>query len=389
MTASTPAPTPAPVEDPATPLAGIRVIDLSTTAPGAMATQFLADAGAEVVHVEAPGGTPLRTTPGWPALARGSRSIVLDLHDDAGRARLDELLGSADVLVTTWRPQALAARGLDAATLADRHPRLISVAITGWGSTGPWAGLKGYEALVMAKVGAFHAKRHMVTRPGPAFVSVPYATWGAAQGAVHGVLSALLEREESGLGQHVEADLVRGVTTLDTWNWFTELIGIRWPGAYEVVDAFTPEGEPMGPMIYALLIAPTKDGHWLQFAQLEPRLFVALIKELGLEDLWTDPRWKGLPALPTQGVRGAPLSSDDPLCEEWDIVVLSPHFAAALIARECEGGEVRTGDERRFEFVLTYDRATVIRAAASLMSRVDGERANTASVPCEDEVDAA
>src|SRR5215218_1605939 len=250
MNASTPAPGPATVDDRTAPLAGIRVIDLSTTAPGAMATQFLADAGAEVIHVEAPGGSPLRTTAGWPALARGTRSIVLDLRDEADRAMLDGLLAGADVLVTTARPQALGALGLDPATLTERHPRLISAAITGWGSAGPWAELKGYEALVMAKAGAFHAKRNMVTREGPAFVSVPYATWGAAQGALHGVLSALLEREDSGLGQHVEADLVRGVTTLDTWNWFTELIGIRWPGAYEVVDAFTPEGEPMGPMIY-------------------------------------------------------------------------------------------------------------------------------------------
>jgi crotonobetainyl-CoA:carnitine CoA-transferase CaiB-like acyl-CoA transferase len=58
---------------------------------------------------------------------------------------------------------------------------------------------------------------------------VPYSSWGAAQGAVQGVLAALLERASSGRGQHAGADLVRGLTTLDTWNWFTELVGVHWP----------------------------------------------------------------------------------------------------------------------------------------------------------------
>ncbi len=64
------------------PLAGLRVIDLSTTLPGAQATQFLADAGADVILVEGPQGSPLRADPGWPGLLRGKRSIVLDLHAD-------------------------------------------------------------------------------------------------------------------------------------------------------------------------------------------------------------------------------------------------------------------------------------------------------------------
>jgi crotonobetainyl-CoA:carnitine CoA-transferase CaiB-like acyl-CoA transferase len=281
------------------PLDGLRVVDLSTTLPGALATQFLADAGAEVIQVEAPGGSPLRALPGWPGLGRGKRSAVLDLATE--RDRLDDLLAGADVLVTTMSPAALRRQRLT--DLGERFPRLVAAAITGWGPTGPWADLPGYEGLVMAKLGSFHTKRRMVTRKGPAFVSVPYASWGAAHGAVQGILAALLERERSGRGQHVDADLVRGVTTLDTWNWFTELVGVRWPGAYEVVDAFTDDGEPMGAMIYALLVAPTRDGHWLQFAQLQPRLFLAMLTELGLSDLLTDPRWKGLPALETQELR--------------------------------------------------------------------------------------
>src|SRR6202041_2089123 len=67
------------------PLAGLRVIDLSTTLPGAQATQFLADAGADVILVEGAEGSPLRADPGWPGLLRGKRSVILDLHADDGR----------------------------------------------------------------------------------------------------------------------------------------------------------------------------------------------------------------------------------------------------------------------------------------------------------------
>ncbi|MGW0808955.1 CaiB/BaiF CoA transferase family protein [Nonomuraea sp. NPDC002799] len=292
--------TPDPVQQQG-PLAGLSVVDLSTTAPGAFATQFLADAGADVVHVEPPGGSPMRRTAGWPALARGSRSVVLDLRQD--RATLDGLISDADVLVTTLRPQAAEGLGLTPENLARLNPRLVSAAITGWGPAGPWSRLKGYEGLVMAKLGMFGVKRRIAPRPGPAFVSVPFASWGAAHTAVHGILAALLERESSGVGQHVAADLVRGVGAMDTWNWFMGLVGQRWPDAFEIVPAYTDDAQPLGKLVYALLLAPTKDDVWLQFAQVEPRLFMGLLKELDLLSLLADPKWKGFPEFERQELR--------------------------------------------------------------------------------------
>lgn len=277
------------------PLAGLTVVDLSTTLPGAFATQFLADAGAQVVLVERPGGSRLRALAAWPSLARGKRSICLNLEDPTDRADLDRLLSQSDILVTTFAPTTLERTGLTPNALARLNRRLVSAAITGWGTSGPWMDLKGYEALVMAKLGYFHAKRLATARSGPAFVSVPFASWGAAHTAVHGILAALLDRESSGLGQHVEADLVRGVATIDTWNWFTELVGQRWPDAFTTVNAFSDDGQPQGHLIYPLLVAPTKDGHWLQFAQTQPRLFAAMLDELDLAALPEDPRWKGFP----------------------------------------------------------------------------------------------
>ena len=286
------------------PLAGLTVIDLSTTLPGAQATQFLADAGADVILIERPDGSPLRADPGWPGLLRGKRSIELDLHSDDGRATLDGLLGQADVLVTTMRPAAAARLGLTAERLAARYPRLVAALITGWGSRGPWADYKGYEALIMAKTGVLHSKRQLTPGPDPAYVSVPYASFAAAQTAVHGILAALFERESSGRGQVVEANLVSGVGALDTYNWFYEMILRRYPDAFQpLVAAFDDAGRPQSRLMYALLVAATKDGTWLQFAQSAPHLTQAFLEELGLADEVREPKWAGFPDLPTPELR--------------------------------------------------------------------------------------
>ncbi len=161
------------------PLAGLLVADLSTTLAGAQATQFLADAGADVIAVEPPGGSPLRSDPGWPGLLRGKRSIVLSLRDDDDLTVLDGLLGRADVMVATMRPAAAERLGFTAERLTAEYPRLVAAMITGWGSRGPWSGYKGYEALIMAKAGVLHSKRQLTPGQDPAYVSVPYASYAA------------------------------------------------------------------------------------------------------------------------------------------------------------------------------------------------------------------
>ena len=92
------------------PLHGLRVVDFSNSPSGMQASQTLADFGAEVVLVEPPGGSPMRRTPGFPFIARGKRSIVLDLHDAADRATAQGLAAGADVVIETFRPGGRAAR---------------------------------------------------------------------------------------------------------------------------------------------------------------------------------------------------------------------------------------------------------------------------------------
>ncbi|MCT9076178.1 CaiB/BaiF CoA transferase family protein [Streptomyces fulvoviolaceus] len=286
------------------PLHGIVVVDLSTTLPGAQATQFLADAGADVILVEPPGGNPLRGNPGWPGLLRGKRSIALDLHDDTDRATLEGLLTRADVAVTAMRPAAAERLGFTAEQLAARYPRLVAALITGWGTRGPWSHRKGYEALIMAKSGVLHSKHQLTAGPDPAYVTTPYASFAAAQAAVQGILAALLEREESGLGQVVEADLVTGVGAYDPYNWFYELVLGRYPEAFQPTGAaYDDQGRPQTKLLYAMLIAATADGTWLQFAQTAPRLMQAWLDELGLSAELADPKWEGFPMLPTPELR--------------------------------------------------------------------------------------
>ena len=194
------------------------------------------------------------------------------------------------------RPAAAARLGLTAERLAARYPRLVAALITGWGSRGPWADYKGYEALIMAKTGVLHSKRQLTPGPDPAYVSVPYASFAAAQTAVHGILAALVERESSGLGQVVEANLVSGVGALDTYNWFYEMILRRYPDAFQpLVAAFDDAGRPQSRLMYALLVAATKDGTWLQFAQSAPHLTQAFLEELSLADEVREPKWAGFP----------------------------------------------------------------------------------------------
>ncbi|MGA9491445.1 MAG: CoA transferase [Mycobacterium sp.] len=294
------------------PLAGLVVVDLSTTLPGAQATQFLADCGAEVIMVEPPDGGPLRDLASWPALLRGKRSVTLDLHDDADLERLRGLLRRADVMVNTMRPTTAERIGLTHDALSTAYPRLVVATITGWGSTGPFRDYKGWEALVMAKTGVMHEKRGLATRPGPAFTTFAYASWGAAHAAIQGVLAALLERESSGLGQIVETNLVTGMGSMDPYNWFYEMVLKRYPGAFEPMDAaYDDQGRPQAYLIYALLVCPTKDGRWLQFAQVSPKLMGAWLTELDLLGELADPKWQGFPMLPTPELR----------TEWWDMMI--------------------------------------------------------------------
>jgi crotonobetainyl-CoA:carnitine CoA-transferase CaiB-like acyl-CoA transferase len=273
-------------------LAGLRVFDLSNSPAGAQASQTLADFGAEVVHLEPPGGSPIRALTSYPFVARGKRSMVLDLCDADEAALAQEMALGADVLIETFRPGVAERLGLGYGELSDANPRLVYGSVTGFGRVGPYADAKGYEALVMARTGALWASHAMVSREGPAHVSVPYCSYGASQQLLTGILAALHERQRSGKGQRVDATLVNGLAALGSWNWYLAVITSKFPEAFTPSSPLSQDGLPLTPMLFMLLIALSKDGRWMQFSQVQPHLYLEMLKTLGLDWMLQDEEWK-------------------------------------------------------------------------------------------------
>ena len=141
------------------PLAGIRVLDLTSVVSGPLATMFLADQGAEVIKIEPLGGDITRrsrqsisASGEFSALFvssnRGKRSLSIDVKSEAGREVLAKLVAQADVLVQNFRPGTMERLGLGADQLRQRHPRLIYVSISGVGETGPYVKKRVYDPII-------------------------------------------------------------------------------------------------------------------------------------------------------------------------------------------------------------------------------------------------
>ena len=280
---------------PSSPLAGLRVVDLSWGLAGALVTMVLADYGAEVIRVEPPEGDVLRGEAAFHLWQRGKKSVVLDLRSDAGRKDAATLAAGADVLVESFRPGVAERLGLAHDVLATRNRRLVHVSITGFGTRGRYAAVKGYEGVVMAKLGGMIHVAGMAPRPGPAFPAVPYASFSAAMAALQGALAALFVRERCGRGQHVETSLVQAMAAHDPWEWFLRVLFEKYPSAFTPAPPYSARGVPSTGFAFRLLVCLTKDGRWLQFSQTSPHLFRAFMEVLGLAWMFDDPEWSSAP----------------------------------------------------------------------------------------------
>ncbi|MDE2007835.1 MAG: CoA transferase, partial [Rhodospirillales bacterium] len=196
------------------PLAGLRVLDLTTVVMGPSATQFLGDLGADVVKLEGPEGDSLRRIgpslhPGMGALFlqanRNKRGVVLDLKSAAGRAAAEALAARADLLVTNIRPEALRRLGLDGATLCARHPRLIYCLATGYGSDGPNAGQPVYDDLIQAGSGI--SGLFAAVDGAPRYAPVNLCDRIVGLHLATAALAALHHRDATGAGQFVEVPM--------------------------------------------------------------------------------------------------------------------------------------------------------------------------------------
>jgi crotonobetainyl-CoA:carnitine CoA-transferase CaiB-like acyl-CoA transferase len=283
-------------ETPGGPLAGVRILDLSTVVMGPYATQVLADLGADVIKVEPPAGDNLRAVgpmrnPGmghiYLHLNRNKRSVVLDLKTPEGLEACLKLAESCDALLYNIRPQAMARLGLSYETVAARNPRIVYLGAYGYGEAGPYAGRPAYDDLIQGQTG-IAALSAQQSGDVPRYAPLTLADRAVGLHVGIALVSAVLHARSTGQGQQVEIPMFEGMAHL--------VLGDHLGGA-----TFDP---PLGPTGYARLLAPhrrpyaTADGyislliyndkHWRNFFDL-----------IGRPELSRDPRFS------THGARAA------------------------------------------------------------------------------------
>jgi crotonobetainyl-CoA:carnitine CoA-transferase CaiB-like acyl-CoA transferase len=283
------------------PLDGLLVIDFSTLLPGPMATLLLAEAGAEVVKVERPGGEEMRHyQPRWgedsvnfALLNRSKKSIVLDLKDPAQRGRLMPLIERADVLVEQFRPGVMDRLGLGYPAVAAHNPRIVYCSITGYGQTGPKATRAGHDLNYIGDAGLLSLSSGPLDAPvvPPALIA---DIAGGAYPAVMNILLGLRAREHTGRGMHLDIAMTEGVLPFLYWALGEGQALGAWPGNGEsLVTGGTPRYRLYRTADDRLVAAaPIEDKFWNTFCdviglapaerndQLDPSAAIAAVATL-------------------------------------------------------------------------------------------------------------
>lgn len=193
-------------------LAGIRVVELSTFITAPLAGVMLADLGAEVVKVENPeGGDPFRSYGGgnysaqYCSYNRNKRSIAISLRTDFGRTAFEKLVARSDVLLDNFRHGVLERLGYPETRLRELNPRLIYCSITGFGSEGPYSARPCFDSIAQGLSGMYS---QFIDPENPRLTGTTIADNVTGQYAAYGILSALLERERTGVARRVEVNML-------------------------------------------------------------------------------------------------------------------------------------------------------------------------------------
>jgi crotonobetainyl-CoA:carnitine CoA-transferase CaiB-like acyl-CoA transferase len=198
-------------------LEGVRILDLTTGIAGPVGLMLLAEQGADVIKVEPPGGDPLRSMPGSHVWHRSRRSVVLDLRNPDDRDRFAGLVATADVLVESFSPGTMASFGLSYEDLRQSYPRLVYASVPAYPAASRHAARSGYDALVQARAGL--QSEQPGWRDGPIFLHFPAPSMAACFLLACGITSALIARQSTGNGQHVETSLYQGPLAYTTMIW--------------------------------------------------------------------------------------------------------------------------------------------------------------------------
>ena len=267
------------------PLSGLRAVELQGRGPGPFGAMVLADLGADVVRIvrlddvapaddESGMERMIRGHRRIDLVARGRRSVAVDLKQPDGLAAALRLIDQADVLIEGFRPGAAERLGLGPEACLRRNPRLVYARITGWGQEGRYAQTPGHDINYVALAGALDPLRRGQQPPAPP-LNLLGDYGGGGMLLVVGVLSALLERSGSGRGQVVDASMVDGVALLTTL-----FHGMRAEGLWSDVPGTNTLD--LGAPFYN--VYETADGRYVTVGCGEPQFYAELLERLGLGD---------------------------------------------------------------------------------------------------------
>jgi len=275
------------------PLEGVRVLDLTSVVVGPLATQIMADHGADVIKIEAPTGDIVRTLAGrgvtdhmsgkFLHLNRNKRSIALDLKQQAARTALMRLIEGADVLIWNMRPPAMARLGLTYEEVRRVNPRIIYCGMFGFGQDGRYRDKPAYDSIIQGSAGVA-ALHHRVTGE-PRYLPMVIADRTVGLIAVQMILMALYRRTSTGEGQAIEIPMFENIVkaVLEEHMYLKTFEPPLGPtGDPRLLDA---EARPL----------PTRDG-WICIAGNTDAQAFAIFDAIGKPELKTDPRFHSVSA---------------------------------------------------------------------------------------------
>jgi alpha-methylacyl-CoA racemase len=333
------------------PLAGIKVLDFSTLLPGPLAGLILAEAGASVIKIERPDqGDEMRAyeprlgddSVNFALLNRGKRSIALDLKAQDARDRLLPLIREADVLIEQFRPGVMDRFGLGYDALRSENRGLIYCSITGYGQSGPKAGVAAHDLNYIAETGLLGLSAGADGAPGipPALIA---DIAGGAYPAVINILLALQQRAQTGEGCHLDVAMTDQLFPLMYWALGNGFAAGRWPRpGGELVTGGSPRYQ----------IYRTADDRFLAAAPLEQRFWHRFCRLIGLEERFCDDRRQPAATIgrvaeivrSESAVHWQALFADEDVCcaivRTLQEAVSDPHFRArGLFDHELQAGE--------------------------------------------------
>jgi alpha-methylacyl-CoA racemase len=301
------------------PLNGVRVIELQGIGPGPFCGMMLADMGAEIIRIDRSSSVGKRAASA-DILARGRRSIAVDLKNPDGVATVLKLIDSADVLIEGFRPGVTERLGLGPDVCLERNERLIYGRMTGWGQTGEMASVAGHDINYISLSGALHAIGTAGGRPVPP-LNLVGDFGGGGMLLAFGITAALHERNQSGKGQVIDAAMTEGSALLMNAV-FGSMNGTGWSDqrGTNLLDG--------GAHFYNTY--ETSDGRYVSVGSIEPQFYALLLEKSGLSesaDLPTQMSRDDWPAL-QEKLSAIFLTKTR---DEWDAIMLGTDICYAPI----------------------------------------------------------